>query len=589
MANIEIFAQNFHFIFSLISLSVLFFAIVYSTSGQDKLFVPLWFLFIGIVLDFGANGIASSSLDAYAQGQDIHIYVFAELFFSLFAMLFMVLSAIRFMISGVAVFWISLGLGGLGVAAVTLFVFWMPDGEMINNMRQMFPLIGIISLSLGFWTQFNKPNNSGAFFSALIFSFVAVLMVGRFLHLIPDTVWYQTSMTYWLLSIAAIMMRVDSLNVKLAKKQQELDKFHHKIEEIIRLSPFPIVISKLGDDKIILANNNACKLFGINSKELGRYRLKDFFADPDNRRLLNERLESEREVQDFEVLVKTPLSDNPFWLLTSANIIDYNYELALYSAFQDITSRKNREVLLKNQALRDPLTSIYNRRYFEEEVNKKILEAKQQNQAYCVLMLDADHFKKVNDTYGHKTGDKVLIELASTTEKALRDNDIVARYGGEEFVVFLPGINAEQGRNVADRLRQSIAGITVYSDEGATVNFTVSIGVSSSDVSDNVDTLIKTADEALYRAKQNGRNRVEIFTAEDLKEFSVEEISSHQSDETHHPVFDKENNAEISLLDGEETSITEINLEDFTDTETIFPEAELEIPEIQTKNSETIE
>ncbi len=566
MANIEIFAQNYQFVFSLIALGVLFLATIYSTAGQDKLFAPLWFLFIGIILDFGANGIASSALNAYARGQDIHFYVFAELLFSLVAMLFMVLAAIRFMISGAAVLWISAGLGGLGLAAVILFVFWIPDGEMINNMRVMFPLVGTVALSLGFWAQFNKPYKSGACLAALLMSAVAILMICRFFHFGAETVWYQAIAVYLLLSISLTMMHVDSLNLKLDQKQLELDKFNHKIEEIIRLSPFPIIISKLGDDKIILANNNACKLFGINPKELGRYRLKDFFADPENRHLLNERLENEHEVQDFEVLVKTPVSDSPFWLLASANIIDYNYELALYSAFQDITSRKNREVLLKNQALRDPLTSIYNRRYFEEEVNKKILEAKQHHQEYCVLMLDADHFKNINDSYGHKVGDKVLIELAATTEKALRDNDIVARYGGEEFVVFLPEIDAKQGKLVADRLRQSIAGITVYSDEGVAVNFTVSIGVSSSDISDNVDTLIKTADEALYRAKQNGRNRVEVFTSEDLKEFSSQGGLSHLSDETHHPVFDKYNNSEISLLDGEEA---------------IFPEAELDIPDAQ--------
>ena len=166
-------------------------------------------------------------------------------------------------------------------------------------------------------------------------------------------------------------------------------------------------------------------------------------------------------------------------------------------------------------------------------------------------MLDADHFKNVNDTYGHKVGDKVLIELASTAERALRDNDIVARYGGEEFVVFLPGIHAEQGKIVADRLRQSISKQVVYSDTNQPVKFTVSIGVSSSDISDSVDTLIKTADEALYRAKQNGRNRVEIFTKEDAKKFK-ENSQNELKDESqnHHPIFDKETNREISLLDG---------------------------------------
>ena len=222
-------------------------------------------------------------------------------------------------------------------------------------------------------------------------------------------------------------------------------------------------------------------------------------------------------------------------------------------AFQDITSRKNRENVLQNQATKDPLTSIYNRRYFEEEVAKRITMAKKQKQEYSILMLDADYFKKVNDTYGHKLGDRVLIELASAAESALRDNDIVARYGGEEFVIYLASASASQGIAVAERLRQSIEKIVVLSEDNREVKFTVSIGVSTSEISDNIDVLIKTADEALYRAKQNGRNRVELFTPDNLAKFNKENLSMRKDESRNqHPVFDKENTEEISLLDGEQ-------------------------------------
>ncbi len=557
MGNIEIFSQYHHFLATLLAMGILLFSSIYATAGQDKLFAPLWLMFIGLVLDFGANGAASGGAAAYAMGRDIDFYVLSELLLSLLSMLFMALASTRLMIRGISFAWVAFGLGLLGALAAFLFVFILPDGNIVNNMRQIFPLAGFASLAFGFWSQSGHEYKSGFVFAALIASGVTVWLLLRFFGLSPDWVanlWYLPALVYVLLGLAVVMMKVDQLNQKIGKSALEIDKYNQKIEEIIRMSPFPILISRVGDDRIILANNNAVKLFGINPRELERYHLRDFFADSDNRRLLNERLESEREVQDFEVLVKTPLSDTPFWLLASVNIIDYNYDIALYSAFQDITSRKNREALLKNQAIRDPLTSLYNRRYFEEEVTKQILEAKSKQQPYTVLMLDADHFKNVNDTYGHKVGDKVLIELAATAERALRDNDIVARYGGEEFVVFLPGIHADQGRVVADRLRQSIAGQVVYSDAKQPVHFTVSVGVSSSDVSDNVDTLIKTADEALYRAKQNGRNRVEVFSAEDLSSFIAEgQIERKDESQNHHPVFDKENTAEISLLDGAET------------------------------------
>ena len=553
MGSIEVFAQSQYFFTTLLSLAVLFFAGIYATAGQDKLFAPLWFLFIGLVVDFGAAAAAYGSVSVYAEGKSIEGYVFLELLLSLSAMIFLALSAIRFMVNGVLLNWVVAGLWILGAMAASLFIFIIPNGDVVNQMRQIFPLAGFACLAAGLLSQSSKEFKSGSMLAALATSVIVTVLVCKYCGFFIEKInsfWYIPALLYVLLALSVMMMKVDALNQRLGKSAKEIDKYNKKIEEIIRLSPFPIIISRLGDDRLILANNNAVKLFGINPRELERYRLRDFFADSDNRQLLTERLESEREVQDFEVLVKTPLSDTPFWLLASVNIIDYNYDVALYSAFQDITSRKNREALLKNQAIRDPLTSLYNRRYFEDEVNKRILEAKAQDLPYTILMLDADHFKNVNDTYGHKIGDKVLIELATTAERALRDNDIVARYGGEEFVVFLPGIHAEQGKIVADRLRDSISKQVVYSDAKEPVTFTVSIGVSSSDVSDNIDTLIKTADEALYKAKQNGRNRVEVFTEEDLKAFTASSQVEHKDEsQNHHPVFDKENSEEISLLD----------------------------------------
>ena len=361
--------------------------------------------------------------------------------------------------------------------------------------------------------------------------------------------WYISTFTYIALAVSLMIIKNDYEQKRSEQLKNKIETYDHRLQEIIKSSPFPIVISRLSDDKILMANDNAVKLFGLKTEELDRYHLKDFFADGDNRQILNERLEKEKEVHDFELLAKAVNGETPFWLLTSANIIDFNYDIALYCSFQDITSRKNRENILKNQAIRDPLTSLYNRRYFEDEVSHRIAEAQAEQKKFSVLMIDADHFKRVNDTYGHKTGDKVLIELSSTTEKSLRQDDIVARYGGEEFVVFLPDLSAEEAKIVADRLRETISKIVVYSDQDDPVQFTVSIGISSSAISDNIDILIKTSDEALYRAKENGRNRCEIFSVEDLKNFNAA-IEYKDESSNHHTIFDKENTQEISLLDG---------------------------------------
>ena len=127
----------------------------------------------------------------------------------------------------------------------------------------------------------------------------------------------------------------------------------------------------------------------------------------------------------------------------------------------------------------------------------------------------------------------------------------MARYGGEEFVIFLADVDIEAARVVAERLRETIAGLHVPSDDGRIVTFTISIGISSSKVSDNIDTLIKTADEALYKAKQNGRNRVELFMPEDLQGFNPNNSALHKDESANrHPIFEKEGAEEISLLDG---------------------------------------
>ncbi len=559
MGSIEIFANMTNLSVTLISILILGIAIYMITRNKIVIKKGLWLLYSGLLLELLTTGLIYKINEFYNQGmgESINTLIFLELFLLLIAMLLMAIAASRILVNNVPESPIITSLGGIGLISIVYFVFISPDNDMVANMQQIFIIAGFICMAVSFWSQSHRRHKSGYTMASIVTSLVTVVLLIRLTGHSSSLLnsWYLSPLFYNALAVALVMVYADYISRKLDTTNAELDKYNKRIEEIIKSSPFPIIISRLSDDKIILANNNAVKLFGIEPTELDRYRLKDFFADAENRILLNERLEQEKEVQDFEILVKSYSDDTPFWLLTSATTIDYNYDVVLYAAFQDITSRKNREVLLKNQATRDPLTSLYNRRYFEDEVNKRIANARLNNGTYCVLMTDVDLFKRVNDTYGHKTGDKVLIELAGACERALRDNDIVARYGGEEFVIYLDDVTIEKAQTVAERLRETIAGLQVPSDDGRTVTFTISIGISSSKVSDNIDTLIKTADEALYKAKQNGRNRVEVFHPSDLKNFNPENNAMHK-DETanRHPIFDKEPAAEISLLDGIESN-----------------------------------
>ncbi len=574
MGTTLILSQALYSNITYLSLAILLFSCIYTTSynKRDK---ELWLFFTAILLDFFSIYISQYSNKLFAQGEAVDWWVFVELLMRLGAMLFLCAYVSKLMKADSQDKIIIYGLGALGIIGIIFFLFIYPNNKMITQMHNIFPLVGFIYLTFGCLIQCNKKRNSGFVMMSMSGIFASLIMFFKFIGInyFIEVSWYLPACVYAMFSLAILMMKTDFYAKKYDDSNAEVEKSYNRIDEIIKYSPFPIIISRLSDDRLLVANTNAVKLFDIMSDELERYHLKDFFADSENRKILNERLEKERVVQDFEILVKTPMGNTPFWLLASANIIDYNYDVALYMAFQDITSRKSREALLKNQATRDPLTAIFNRRYFEEEVFKRIVDAKVNNQPFSVLMIDADHFKNVNDTYGHKTGDKVLIELAATCEKALRNDDIVARYGGEEFVVFLSGVDAQKGKIVADRLREQISEIVVYSDEGQEVRFTVSIGVSSSEVSDNIDTLIKTADEALYKAKEGGRNRVEIFSKEDLAAFDNKEAQERINNElnSRHPIFDKEENEEISLLDGIESNHIQSNNPQIETKENSYP------------------
>ena len=160
-------------------------------------------------------------------------------------------------------------------------------------------------------------------------------------------------------------------------------------------------------------------------------------------------------------------------------------------------------------------------------------------------MIDADLFKNVNDTYGHKVGDRVLMALASVAEKALREEDLVARYGGEEFVVYLSQSDEKAAKVVAERLRESIAQAVVFTENNEEVKFTVSIGIALSKDSRDLDRLIRMSDDALYKAKEKGRNCCEIY--QENMEFNENIMKP----ESVHPALSEENNVEISLLNNQ--------------------------------------
>lgn len=164
---------------------------------------------------------------------------------------------------------------------------------------------------------------------------------------------------------------------------------------------------------------------------------------------------------------------------------------------------------LRMQAIRDPLTDLFNRRYMEESLEREIRRAARKKLPMVVLMVDVDHFKRFNDSFGHEAGDLLLIELATVFRANLRAEDIACRYGGEEFTLILTETSLATGIERAERLRQKLS-VTQVSHRGQRLpQVTISIGLSCyPDHGDSVEALLRAADLALYQAKRDGRDRV---------------------------------------------------------------------------------
>jgi diguanylate cyclase (GGDEF)-like protein len=185
--------------------------------------------------------------------------------------------------------------------------------------------------------------------------------------------------------------------------------------------------------------------------------------------------------------------------------------LIMYPEFvkreKQISSSKKLEKELRHQVMNDSLTGIHNRRYFDESLVSYLEEFETAGAGLGLLVLDIDHFKEINDNFGHNIGDQVLKNIANKLKSCTRQLDVVARIGGEEFAVITHCANPEQLAKIAERYRVAISEITVWKDNTA-IKPTVSIGIATNTDSNDSKELLDIADGRMYQAKQNGRNQI---------------------------------------------------------------------------------
>jgi diguanylate cyclase (GGDEF)-like protein len=201
-----------------------------------------------------------------------------------------------------------------------------------------------------------------------------------------------------------------------------------------------------------------------------------------------------------EQVAHVTLRDGDKIRLGSTTILKFTYHDNLDESFQQ---------QMYDAALRDGLTKAYNRKYFLDRLETEVAYARRHQAHLSLLMIDIDHFKRINDSFGHLAGDYVLARVAKLAGSTVRTEDVFARYGGEEFSVLCRGVALENAGILAERLRMLIEG-AVFEHEGIRVPITVSVGVAAhpSTTVENGLQLIAAADEALYEAKRLGRNRV---------------------------------------------------------------------------------
>jgi len=203
------------------------------------------------------------------------------------------------------------------------------------------------------------------------------------------------------------------------------------------------------------------------------------------------------------------------FVITALSILTAVFLLGIIFFFVRKLNRRLSEAYerIEVMAMVDDLTGLYNRRYFFDRLKVEFLRARRHRHQLGFILMDLDHFKLVNDTYGHPAGDLVLKAVADTVKKSCRETDIIARYGGEEIVVLLPRAGKSDASRVAEKIRTQVAQIAIELDEGITVIITASFGISGGspaqlmEMEDYLD-LLNEADKALYQAKADGRNRV---------------------------------------------------------------------------------
>lgn len=263
--------------------------------------------------------------------------------------------------------------------------------------------------------------------------------------------------------------------------------------------------------RIVYVNDMFCRLTGYSRDEVIGKTPRILQGEQTDRAALNrirEALSSQQAVR--ETLVNYTKAGKPYWLdISIFPLHEYGGTVTHFAAIErDVTALKQAELAHRDAAQLDALTGLLNRRGFDALADGELHALRASRQGYAIIAIDIDHFKRINDQYGHAAGDLVLRELALLLGSISRKDDLCARFGGEEFVMLLPGADEKEALQVAERLRSQAAKLLVGTD---LLRFTLSAGVATDSMAQDLPRTLIAGDAALYRAKALGRNCVQLF------------------------------------------------------------------------------
>ena len=417
---------------------------------------------------------------------------------------------------------VSLFVSALGMSSLLscVFLFFVVQVIFIHVFRSYFPEYDLIYWTLAAcWVvvglSFHLLRNAGktSLFDRVgdAFFVLALYYIAREFDFVSGTGWLPI-LVFAGVSVTVLMAQIKFMESTCLSLEEDLQKERKRHTLFWDIAPFPILVSKLLDDSVLYINPMARDILKVSEEDMAQFHLKDYFIEVSKRDELIALTREKGIVDSFEVKMKSPKSGEIMWLDISSRVVELDGELALYMKLQNMTTQKETEEKLFKEASTDALTGLYNRRQFETMSKMALANCIRQKTPYCVIMLDIDHFKHVNDTFGHDMGEVVLQRVADVLNKAHRDSDIIARYGGEEFIAFLNNTDIEGAKIAAERIRSSVEQAVIMAGD-TQVPITVSLGITGTQSGD-ILSMTKEADIALYHSKENGRNRATVFTQE---------------------------------------------------------------------------